>query len=115
MRSLLHQLGYRFRLHSRHLSGCPDIYFTAKRKAIFVHGCFWHQHDGCRFATRPKSSVEYWTEKLARNHQRDAQVIEALKGEGIRVLVVWECETVKSQALHKRLHRFLGPPLSRLS
>ncbi len=108
VRRLLHGLGYRFRLHRRNLPGTPDIVLPSRRKAIFVHGCFWHGH-GCRIGQPPKSRPEFWEPKLDRNKARDEESCEALRGEGWDVMVVWQCETKDRQALAKRLEDFLGP------
>lgn len=93
VRRTLHALGYRFRLQRRSLPGNPDIVLPKHRLAIFVHGCFWHQHEGCRHAKLPKSRQEYWLPKLARTQQRDQEALLALKGLGWRTLTVWECTT----------------------
>lgn len=108
-RVLLHRMGYRYRLHVRGLPGSPDIAFTRRRKAIFIHGCFWHRHDGCRYANRPKTRTEYWDRKFDRNVARDARNLAALRGEGWAALVVWECETKAPERLGSRLCDFLGP------
>lgn len=111
VRSLAHRMGYRFRLHDKSLPGKPDLVFKSRRKAIFVHGCFWHQHPRlkCRDGRVPKSNLGYWAGKLARNVARDALHIEALKALGWRCLVIWECEALKSgKPLEARIRRFLG-------
>ncbi|MCW0196818.1 very short patch repair endonuclease [Sphingopyxis sp.] len=108
VRRLLHGLGYRYRCHRRDLPGKPDLVFTSRRKIVFVHGCFWHQHPGCPRATRPKSSKSYWHQKLTRNVERDEVSRSQLEDEGWDVLTVWECET-KRPDLKKRLQQFLGP------
>jgi DNA mismatch endonuclease (patch repair protein) len=100
-------MGFRFRLHRRDLPGSPDLVFPGRRKVIFVHGCFWHQHPGCHLARRPKSRPEYWPAKLDRNVERDAQVRDRLAAAGWEVLVVWECETADQVALRRRLSSFL--------
>lgn len=92
LRSLLHRCGYRFSLRRRDLPGKPDIVLRKHRAVIFVHGCFWHRHEGCRQASLPRSRREFWTEKFARNVARDAANRAALAALGWRVLVVWECE-----------------------
>lgn len=107
VRSLLHRLGRRFRLHRRDLPGTPDIVLPKHRAAIFVHGCFWHAHPGCPRATTPSTRVEFWTDKLARNAARDARNQRELAAAGWRVLVVWECETRDEPALEARLLAFL--------
>lgn len=93
VRSGLFAAGYRFRLHQRQLPGVPDVVIARRRVAIFVHGCFWHQHAGCRYAARPKSNYEFWNHKLARNVERDQLAVSQLAGDGWRVLVIWECAT----------------------
>jgi DNA mismatch endonuclease (patch repair protein) len=93
VRSLVHALGYRFRLHRTHLPGQPDLVFPSRRKVIFVHGCFWHQHTGCRLARMPKSRLDYWEPKLRGNCVRDAENQVKLVGQGWGVFVIWECET----------------------
>jgi len=91
VRRIAHALGYRFRLHRRDLPGCPDLVFPRLRLAIFVHGCFWHQHSGCRRAVLPVSRPEYWLPKLARNQTRDATARAALEAAGWQVAELWEC------------------------
>lgn len=107
VRRLAHALGFRFRLHRRDLPGCPDLVFPGRRKVILVHGCFWHQHAGCRLARQPKTRPDYWPAKLARNVERDAQVRERLVEAGWEVLIVWECETRDVAALAEKLESFL--------
>jgi DNA mismatch endonuclease (patch repair protein) len=107
VRSLVHKLGYRFRLHRKDLPGKPDLVFGPRRKVIFVHGCFWHSHN-CKTAHVPKSNLEYWGPKLERNKTRDGKNIEALQSEAWQALVVWECETGDEIGLTKRLRTFLG-------
>lgn len=110
VRGLLHAAGYRYRLHDRRLPGSPDIVFTKRMKAIFVHGCFWHGHD-CRSSLKPQSRAEYWGPKIERNRSRDERTIEKLQEQGWTILCVWECETAKAaqQTLRDRLTAFLGP------
>src|SRR4051794_36021295 len=92
VRQILYRLGYRYRLHARALPGSPDIVFHGRRKAIFVHGCFWHWHvdEACKIARVPKSRTEYWAAKLTRNRNRDYGAIEALQERGWQVLTIWE-------------------------
>ena len=91
VRSLLHRLGYRFRLHRRDLPGTPDIVLPALGKTVFVHGCFWHRHEECRFAKLPTTRPDFWKTKLEGNAARDRSAVEALVADGWRVLTVWEC------------------------
>jgi DNA mismatch endonuclease (patch repair protein) len=107
VRSLVHNLGYRFRLHRKDLPGKPDLVFVSRRKVIFVHGCFWHSHS-CKIAHVPKSNVRYWAPKLERNQARDQNNVEALKADGWRSLVIWECEMKDSSAVAARVKKFLG-------
>lgn len=109
VRRLAHALGYRYRLHGRKLPGRPDLVFGPRCKVIFVHGCFWHRHEGCRKATAPKSRVEFWEDKFARNVERDARNLRDLDAAGWRSLIVWECETKDPEALRAKLVGFLGP------
>jgi DNA mismatch endonuclease, patch repair protein len=91
LRRLLHAAGFRYRLHHSRLPGHPDLVLPKYGAVIFVHGCFWHRHAGCRVANTPKSNVEFWTAKFQRNVARDATVESTLRKAGWRVLVVWEC------------------------
>jgi DNA mismatch endonuclease (patch repair protein) len=106
VRSLVHRMGFRFRLHRKELPGRPDLVFVSRRKVIFVHGCFWHAHD-CKLAHKPKSNADYWGPKLKRNQARDARNIEALRAAGWKSLVVWECETKNEKSIRKRVAAFL--------
>jgi DNA mismatch endonuclease (patch repair protein) len=108
VRSLAHRLGYRFRLHRKDLPGSPDLVFPTKRKAIFVHGCFWHRHRNCRLAYTPKSNKSFWEKKFASNIQRDAATTRELQNMNWSVLVIWECETRDVVALTERIDHFLG-------
>lgn len=108
VRSLLHGMGYRFRLHRKELPGKPDIVFTRRRKAIFIHGCFWHGH-GCRIGKLPKSNLGFWRDKIERNRKRDAEKRSELEQLGWSVDEVWQCEIKDSQLLIDRLRNFLGP------
>jgi DNA mismatch endonuclease (patch repair protein) len=92
LRRALHRLGLRFRVNVKTLPGKPDIVFARYRTALFVHGCFWHRHDGCKVASNPKSNVEFWQGKFARNVSRDRSVRRELSVAGWRVIVVWECQ-----------------------
>ena len=110
VRSAVFGAGYRFRLHCRTLPGTPDLVFSARRKVIFVHGCFWHSHEGCSKAYRPKSREAFWSEKLQKNKARDRRVQAAIRALGWEPLVVWECEAADGEVLRERLGDFLGPP-----
>ena len=92
VRQALHARGYRFRLHRKDLPGKPDIVLPKHGLAIFVHGCFWHQHRGCKDGRLPASNESYWLPKLARNVERDAEKAAALEEAGWRVVTIWECE-----------------------
>ncbi|WP_166358915.1 very short patch repair endonuclease [Pseudomonas akapageensis] len=108
VRRLLHGLGFRYRLHNAKLPGTPDITFSRKRKVIFVHGCFWHRHDGCALARIPKSNQEFWVAKLEGNKARDESTLVKLHEAGWETLVVWECELKDLHSLKQRLLSFLG-------
>ena len=103
VRSLLHRMGFRFRLHRRDLPGNPDIVLPKHRTAILVNGCFWHRHQGCRFAYTPKSNQEFWQSKFEKNVERDLLKDEQLRQLGWQVTTVWECETKDLFDLRKRL------------
>lgn len=107
VRSLLHRLGARFRLQRKDLPGRPDIVLPRYGLVVFVHGCFWHRHQGCKFAYTPKSHVENWKNKFRRNVMRDRQVERELKKVGWEVIVVWECETRQIDSLVLRLASIL--------
>ena len=108
VRRIAHGLGFRFRLHRRDLPGSPDMVFPQYRTVVFVHGCFWHRHDGCRYAYRPKSRIQFWRKKFEENVARDARNEMALRDLGWRVLVIWECETRDYGAVRARLLAHLG-------
>ncbi|NCC80305.1 MAG: DNA mismatch endonuclease Vsr [Clostridia bacterium] len=91
IRRLLYHAGFRYRIHFRELPGKPDMYFSKYRTILFINGCFWHRHEGCRFATTPKSNREFWESKFSRNVERDKAVYEKLEKEGYKVIVIWEC------------------------
>jgi DNA mismatch endonuclease (patch repair protein) len=109
VRSLLHSRGYRFRLHDKSLPGSPDIVLPKYNTAIFVHGCFWHSHEGCKKATKPKQNAAYWEQKMAENVERDKRKERALLDAGWNVLVVWQCaiETLSPEELAARLDGLL--------
>lgn len=105
---MVHGMGFRYRLHRKDLQGSPDLVFSRLRKVIFVHGCFWHRHPGCRFAYTPKSNIQFWLEKLEANTKRDAQALQALEALGWEILVVWECEVSDLPSLSRKLNSFLA-------
>lgn len=107
IRSALHSMGYRYRVHLKHLPGKPDVVFTKRRKVIFIHGCFWHGHEGCRYAKLPKTRIEFWSEKVSKNRTRDRLSIEALTEAGWSVLVVWQCELKDFSNLIEKLCDFI--------
>jgi DNA mismatch endonuclease (patch repair protein) len=107
VRSLLHQMGYRFRIHRKDLPGKPDIVLPKYSTIILVHGCFWHQHPRCRYAYQPKSRVEFWQKKFEDNIKRDRRVRRELKKQSWKVIVVWECELRKISELAIKLDRLL--------
>lgn len=108
VRSLIHGMGYRYRLHAKELPGTPDIVFRPKKKVIFVHGCFWHRHKGCKLARMPKSRVEFWRTKLTANRDRDRTNIDQLRRLGWDVLVIWECEAKESDRIRNKIDVFLS-------
>lgn len=108
VRSMLHRKGYRFRLHARGLPGKPDIVLSKLRTIIFVHGCFWHRHNGCPFAYTPKSRRYFWSEKFRLNIARDTRASFRLQKLGWRVFTVWECELRSPARLSRRLDVTLG-------
>jgi len=110
VRRLVHGLGYRYRLHRRDLPGTPDLVFPARRKAIFVHGCFWHRHpdSSCKLARLPKSRLDFWIPKLGANAKRDKKNEAALKKLGWEILVIWECETKNPSFLKSKIKAFLN-------
>lgn len=114
VRRLLSSAGFRYRLHAQDLPGRPDIVFRKARKAIFVHGCFWHGHDNCKVAHLPKSRTAFWAEKFAKNRARDTRNQTELRTLGWRCLTVWECELRNPDAVENRLRRFVGDAVARL-
>lgn len=108
LRRLLHSKGYRFRLHRKDLAGRPDLVFASRRKVIFVHGCFWHQHAECREGRVPGSRPEYWIPKLKRNKERDNHNVSTLKEQGWQVLIVWECELRDVKTTVQKAELFLA-------
>lgn len=109
VRSLLHHMGYRFRVHRRDLPGTPDIVLTRHHAILFIHGCFWHFHKGCRDGKIPKTYQEWWQEKLTRNVIRDRQNLIDLRRAGWKVLIVWECEIRKNlEKVKGKITKFLA-------
>jgi DNA mismatch endonuclease (patch repair protein) len=108
VRSILHRLGYRFRLHCNALPGRPDIVLPKYRVVILVHGCFWHRHRRCRLAYTPKSRIDFWTAKFAANRKRDRTVTSQLRLLGWRVVTVWECQIEDLNRLEETLSRVLS-------
>ena len=108
VRRLVHGMGYRYRLHARDLPGSPDLVFRLRKRAIFVHGCFWHQH-GCQQYRQPRTKRGFWEPKLARNRARDAETRNRLRCLGWHTLTVWECELKRLPQLAVRIRRFLAP------
>lgn len=105
VRSMLHRMGYRFRLHRKDLPGKPDIVLPKYSTVIFVHGCFWHRHKGCKYAYTPKSRIKFWKDKFAETVKRDKQHLKQLKENGWGVFIVWECETKDMDKLKKIINK----------
>jgi len=114
VRSLLHRMGYRFRLRPRNLPGSPDIVLPKLKIVIFVHGCYWHRHEGCPKSTSPKTNKEFWQEKFKRNVDRDRKREKELKLQGWQVIVIWECETENRTAIEHLLKSKLSSAETRL-
>jgi len=108
VRSLAHRMGYRFRLHRKDLPGKPDLVFPGRRKAIFVHGCFWHGHDCARGARVPKKNRAYWLKKINCNRERDHASLAGLTDLGWKIKVIWECELKDEKLLRHELRQFLN-------
>ncbi|HEX8513991.1 MAG TPA: very short patch repair endonuclease [Allosphingosinicella sp.] len=108
VRKAAHGMGFRFRVHRKDLPGTPDLVFPKLRTAMFVHGCFWHQHPGCRRSSVPKTRAQFWLEKFRHNLARDQRVTEALEAEGWAVVVIWECETKSPDELRMAIRRSLS-------
>jgi len=108
VRSVCHEMGLRYRLHRKDLPGKPDLVFPKYRLCIFVHGCFWHRHPGCKYAYTPKSRLDFWLPKLARNVERDLAAQQALQALGWRVAIVWECHTKDREFLRNEIRITLG-------
>lgn len=108
LRRLIHGMGFRYRLHVRALPGTPDVVFPARRAVIFMHGCFWHRHEGCALARLPKSRIEFWKKKLESNRLRDRNTLASLSRLGWRVLVVWECQMKDEKHVARVVRQFLA-------
>ncbi|MBZ5650809.1 MAG: very short patch repair endonuclease [Acidobacteriia bacterium] len=108
VRTIVHKCGYRYRLHLSSLPGKPDLVFPRFRKALFVHGCFWHRHPGCSLARLPKSKLDFWIPKLTENRQRDIRNIAGLRRAGWDVGIIWECETADPEKIERKIRKFLG-------
>ncbi len=105
VRKILTELGFRYRLHIDKLPGKPDIVMSKYKTAIFINGCFWHQHKGCKKCTTPKSNVDYWDKKLKRNVERQKQNVVALKELGWRVVIIWECQAKDNDFLLNKFEK----------
>lgn len=111
VRAMLRKMGYPgYRLQWKKASGRPDIAYPGRKLAIFVNGCFWHRHDGCKYASTPGSNTDYWEAKFARNVERDKRTKETLEAEGWTVVVIWECELKKDKV--EQTERYLYSVLS---
>lgn len=109
VRKLVFGMGFRYRLHRKDLPGSPDLVFSRLKKVIFVHGCFWHRHPGCKLAYTPKSNTQFWLNKLESNMRRDKLALTALDTLGWEVLIVWECEVSDLAGLTLKMGLFLQP------
>jgi DNA mismatch endonuclease (patch repair protein) len=107
VRGLIFSMGYRYRLHDNKLPGTPDIVFQKRKKAIFVHGCFWHRHEGCPLCRLPKTKLDFWVPKLEGNKERDFENQKKLSELGWKYFVIWECQLQDRQALKDRIKKFL--------
>jgi len=108
VRKLVHAMGYRYRLHRKDLPGAPDLVFASLGKVIFVHGCFWHLHQGCSLARMPKSRLDFWKPKLEANRERDKKNLRQLKKLGWTSITIWECQLGDDKKLRDRIERFLN-------
>ena len=103
VRKVLHSMGYRFRLHSKDLPGSPDIVLPKYKTVIFVHGCFWHRHENCKYASTPKTRKEFWNKKFKENIKRDLEIQDKIKNLDWRSVVIWECETKNMENLRDKI------------
>lgn len=106
VRSILYGLGYRFRLHRKDLPGKPDIVLAKYKTVVFVHGCFWHRHKGCKYAYMPKSRIEFWQKKFDENVERDRKVQKKLEDMGWKIIIIWECELKDLDTLADRIDNY---------
>lgn len=113
VRSFLHRHGLRFRLHGKGLPGKPDLVLPKYRSVVFVHGCFWHRHPGCRFAYTPKSNVDFWLKKFKENVRRDERKENELRESDWRVFIVWECETRNETSMMRLIEEIRSEPDAR--
>ena len=109
VRSLLHRMGYRFRLHRKDLPGKPDIVLPKFKAIIFIHGCFWHRHINCKYAYMPKSKQKFWETKFKSNVERDKKVRKQLEEKGWKNLIIWECELLNIESVKNKLKDYLSP------
>ena len=103
VRKVLHSMGYRFRLHSKDLPGSPDIVLPKYKTVIFVHGCFWHQHENCKYASTPKTRQKFWNKKFTENIKRDSEIQDKIKNLDWRSVIIWECETKNIENLRDKI------------
>ena len=108
VRKLLHSMGYRFRLHRKDLPGSPDIVLPKYKTVIFVHGCFWHRHENCKYASTPKTRKEFWENKFKSNKKRDQKIQKEIIDLGWKFIIIWECETHNIQPLEEKIKRLLN-------
>lgn len=107
VRKVLHAMGYRFRLHVKELPGKPDIVLPKYKTVIFVNGCFWHRHEGCKYASTPTTNIDFWNAKFAENVARDKKKCQEIQEKGWQVIVIWTCEINNTAALGERLKMLL--------
>jgi len=110
VRRMVFAMGYRYRLHGRHLPGKPDLVFSSRRKVLFVHGCFWHGHEGCRLSGIPKTNIGFWQSKIVSNRERDTRNLQELSTLGWSALAVWQCELKNEEEIAQKIHDFLESP-----
>lgn len=107
VRRLIYSMGYRYRLYGKGLPGKPDLVFRKKQRVLFIHGCFWHQHEGCKKSHIPRSNLDYWLPKLEKTKIRDKEHLQNLENDGWQVLVIWECQLKDIEGLEHRIRAFL--------